>query len=430
MRVLGEHHKGEKHDNLRVAARGYAFPQAMVWEHLLAIVERHRSMIENADAFIAALGVDPKRCADQPSAAAAREQAIFWYQRKTPFEMAAHWETKVSLCPYTAEKKLNLPPHDQRCDFRRALPIRQWSMLEFAATRRVEVDAPMIMPAGAPKKRSNTRLGRKLLHALSASTIEALAKLAVEHQERLNAGAGKEIIASFKERAKALVQQDIQVVYGADARPAPGTKGKTVLWNGTFFDQLADLAAPTFANLSDRASLCAASAQRLYDIATADGASFDPEHARARLNAAGYYDWKREPRMDANPYPQVEFLMGRRIKNGKRRGEVASTVQGFLRRLLARLKKEGRITQDAPDYCIIEVIGDPPRNTDQKAEILEAQKKRRDDRDKRFAEHDLKDEGIASKRRRITLHAQQGGKCPYTGEDLGLDPLHADLEIE
>lgn len=430
MRVLREHHKGDKHDNLRIAARGYAFPQKIIWQHLLAIIEHHRSLITDPDGFIEALSIDPKLCTDKTSAEKARQRAIFWYQRKTPFEMEEHWASKVSLCPYTSEKKLNLLPADQRCDYRREISIRRWSMLEFASSRRVEVDAPDELPEGAPKKRSKTRLGRRLLHSLTASGIEALTKLAVEHQTNIDAGAGKEWTASVKDRAKAIVVEDIQSIYGAEAKPAPSTKGKTVLWNGTFFDQLNDLVAPSFANLSGRASLCSASAQRLYDIATADGTTFDAEEIRSRLNTAGYFDWKREPRVDANPFPQVEFLLGRRVKRGKRQGEIASSVQGFLRRLFARLLQEQRITQDAPDYCIIEVIGDPPRNLDQKAEILEAQKKRRDERIKRFEDHDLKNDGIASKRRRITLFAQQGGKCPYTGESLGEDPLSEALEIE
>ena len=430
MGVLREHHQGDKHDNLRAPGRGIAFPQSIVSEHLLSIIERHRFMIQEPDAFIAALCVDPKLCKDKASAAAAREQAIFWYQRKTPFEMAEHWESKVSLCPYTAEKKLNLAPHDQRCDFRSALPIRQWSMLEFAATRRVEVDAPdTVLTEAVSKSSKKPKLGRKLLHSLSSGAIEALVKLAVEHQTQISAGAAKEVLAAFKEQAKAAVLSDIHCAYTDAARPAPSTKGKTPLWNASFYDQLADLVAPSGANLAKRASLSAASAQRLYDIATSDGTSFEPEDIRTRLNACGYYDWKREPRLDANPFPQVEFLLGRRVKRGARRGEVASSVQGFLRRLFTRLVTEGRIERDTPDYCIIEVIGDPPRNLKQKAELLEKQQSRRDDRRKLFGDLGKTDEGIASRRRRLTLHAQQRGKCPYTGSDLG-DALSPALEIE
>lgn len=429
MRVLREHHKGDKHANLRSKARGYAFPQKMIWDHLVQIIQRHRHLIQEPDAFLEALGVDPKCCTNRDRAAQARDKAIFYYQRKTSFEMEQHWESKVAPCPYAGPKKLNLPLPHPACDLRSALPIRKWSMLDFAATRRVEVDAPEI-PKTAPQKKGKTRLGRRLLHPLSETAIEALCQLAERHQHLVNEGRVKEVSAAIKEEARTIVLKDVQRAFGSESKLAPATKGGTVLWNGTFLEQLADLAAPTHANLTARSSLSAPAAARLYEIATAGGSSFESDAVRSRLNDAGYYDWKREPRLDGNPFPQVEFLLGRRIKRGVCRGEVSSSVQGFLRRLFSKLKAEGVINQDVPDYCIVEVIGDPPRNTDQKAEILKQQKKRREDRDKLFEGHDLANDGIASKRRRITLHAQQGGRCPYTGEDLGPDPLSADLEIE
>ena len=430
MSVLREHHKGGKHDNLRAPARGFAFPQHIIWDHLVSIVTRHHSLIREPDAFLAALNINPKLAADKDSAARARSTAIFWYQRKTPFEMAEHWESKVARCPYAGGDKLNLSPPDQPCSLRSELAVRKWSMLEFAATRRVEVDAPECLPPDTPKAKRKKLPARRQLHPLSSSAVEALTKLAAQHHQALASGADRALLNQFKDRAKDIVTEDIRSAFGSEAKPAPMSKGKSPLWNATFFDQLGDLVAPSPSSLNGRASVCAAAAQRLHDIATNDSTCYQPELVRLRLNEAGYYDWKRQPRLDGNPFPQVELLLGRRIKNGPQKGCIASSVPGFLRRLFARLQKEGRVAQSMPDYCIIEVIGDPPRNQDQKKEILKEQKQRREDRSKRFEGHDLSDQGIASKRRRITLHAQQGGRCPYTGEELPQDPLSAELEIE
>ena len=79
---------------------------------------------------------------------------------------------------------------------------------------------------------------------------------------------------------------------------------------------------------------------------------------------------------------------------------------------------------------MLEVIGDAPRTSKQAQEIKTAQDERGQKRRERFAEHNLEDSGVASKRRRITLWHQQKGFCPYTGNELPKDPLDPSLELE
>jgi hypothetical protein len=186
---------------------------------------------------------------------------------------------------------------------------------------------------------------------------------------------------------------------------------------------------PTAANRKKRASLCAESAAKLLDIATVNGTDFAPERISDRLKALEFYDWRRDPGADFNPYPQVECLLGKRIKRGKQSGELSPTHQGLLRRIFRQFKSE-LDGAEAPDYCVVEVIGNPPRNTEQKREQQKEMIARRAERDKRFADYDLDDHGIASKRRRIQLHYQQHGRCPFTGETLPSNPLDPDLELE
>ena len=84
----------------------------------------------------------------------------------------------------------------------------------------------------------------------------------------------------------------------------------------------------------------------------------------------------------------------------------------------------------APDYCVIEVIGDAPRTTKQAREIKAAQDERGQARRELFAAHKLEDSGVASKRRRLSLWHQQKGVCPYTGLELPKNPLDPSLELE
>jgi CRISPR/Cas system Type II protein with McrA/HNH and RuvC-like nuclease domain len=136
-KVLAEHNKGG-HDNLRTRARGFNFPRRKIWEHLEAIIRRHAHLVEDVDGFIATLGLNPNEQPDAQSADNAKKRAIFFYNRKTRFDMERHWAKKVNTCPFAG--KLGGNP-DERCAENGDLNVRRWKMLEFAANRRfVEVD--------------------------------------------------------------------------------------------------------------------------------------------------------------------------------------------------------------------------------------------------------------------------------------------------
>ena len=414
-RVLAEHSKGG-HDNLRFRARGFNFPRQNVWQHLEAIIRhpRHAGLISDVEGFIAALGVNPNKQPSEKLASRARDRAIFFYNRKTRFDMERHWAKKVNVCPFA--RHLDLPDPDTRCDLKENLAIRRWSILQFAATNRVELD--IIEGKGKTKKKRN------VLHLLNPNTIKTLVAFVEKHHAALEKN--DKATEPKRDEANGLIATDIAAVHGDKVKPSPLSKSD---WNKSFYSHLWDLLLTTAANRKQRASLCKESAEKLFDIATANGTNFIAESVTARLRAIGFYDWRRDPGADFNPYPQVECLLGKRIKRGKQSGELSPTHQGLLRRVFQEYK-DRLGGAEAPDYCVVEVIGDPPRNTEQKREREQDMKDRRASRDKRFEEYDLDDHGIASKRRRIQLHYQQHGRCPFTGETLPANPLDPDLELE
>ena len=110
-RVLSEHVKGG-HDNLRTRARGYNFPRRKVWEHLETIIRKHAHMIDDVEGFLAVLGLNPNEAPDAKAAEKAKRRAIFFYNRKTRFDMERHWAKKVNTCPFAA--KLGSNP-EERC---------------------------------------------------------------------------------------------------------------------------------------------------------------------------------------------------------------------------------------------------------------------------------------------------------------------------
>ena len=412
-RVLATHAKGG-HDNLRSRARGFNFSRQNVWQHLELIIRRHAHFISDVEEFIATLGDNPNKKQNEKEANRTRDRAIFFYNRKTRFDMERHWARKVNICPFARRLDLNDP--ETRCDLKENVAVRRWSTLQFLAGNRVELD--IIDGKGKAKQKRN------VLHRLNPNAIKALVALVEKHHAALEKA--DKAAEPKRDDANDLIAADIAAVHGDKVKPSPLTKSD---WNRSFYPQLWDLLLPTAANRKQRASLCEESADKLFDIATENGTDFTPENVTTRLRAIGFYDWRRDPGADFNTYPQVECLLGRRIKRGRQSGELSPTHQGLLRRIFQEytVKLDGA---KAPDYCIVEVIGDPPRNSEQKRERESEMKARRSERDKRFEEYDLEDHGIASKRRRIQLHYQQQGRCPFTGEILPTNPLDPDLELE
>lgn len=412
-RVLSDHSKGG-HDNLRIRARGHNFPRHKIWEHLENIVRRHAHLIEDVDGFLAVLGLDPSDEKDAKKAEKSKRRAIFFYNRKTRGEMERHWAKKVNPCPFAA--KLGLDNPDERCAENGDVSIRRWKVLEFAATRRVEID--LTEGKGTAKKK------RSFLHRLSTDAIGKLLGIVQKHHEAVVAG--NRAAEPKWDESKSIVLEDISTALGEKAKPAPDTKSE---WNKSYFSQLKDLLVPTLSNRKKRASLSASSAERLFEIASFEDTNFAPDEITERLRKVGFYDWRRDASVDFNPYPQVEVLLGRRIKRGAKRGDLSETCQGLLRKIFAEHHEE--LDQaTAPDYCVIEVIGDPPRNALQRAEREQDMKERREERGKRFEKHNLVDSGVPSRRRRVSLWEQQKGNCPYTGKDLPADPLDPSLELE
>jgi hypothetical protein len=160
-RVLAEHSKGG-HDNLRFRARGFNFPRQNVWQHLETIIRhpRHAGLISDVEGFIAALGVNPNKQPSEKTASRARDRAIFFYNRKTRFDMERHWAKKVNVCPFA--RHLDLPDSDTRCDLKENLAVRRWSILQFAATNRVELD--IIEGKGKTKKKRNVLVSKWRCH--------------------------------------------------------------------------------------------------------------------------------------------------------------------------------------------------------------------------------------------------------------------------
>jgi len=421
--ILRLHSKGG-HDNLRPRARGVNFPRKQVWEHIEKIVRhpRHREFLPDPEAFLNELGINPNEAGGATArerlanAARARRKAIFFYNRKARPEMERHWAKKVNDCPYAHQLDPGLAGSKITCGEKGELPIRKWSALEFSATRRVEMET--IFGKGKEKRI------RRSLHSLSGRVVGKILETIERHDRALNSG-DKAAAPSWDE-VKAIIEDDLPTLADAKVKLATSKKGD---WNETFLAQLRNLTLPSLANRKQRASLSALAAERLFALATQDGGDIAPAQFAPRLKAIGFYDWRRAATVDFNPYRQVEVLLGRRIKRGKKRRQLAESCQGLLRRIFAE-HREALDGSAAPDYCVIEVIGDAPRTSRQALEIKSAQDERGQERRELFAAHKLEDSGVASKRRRITLWHQQKGVCPYTGNELPKDPLDPSLELE
>jgi hypothetical protein len=439
-RVLADHAKSDKHTNLRARARTWNFPRSAVEEHIRQILahERHAAYLPNRDGFLSALFLRPKSKEE-------KERAIFHYNRKTRAEMELHWKKKTRDCPYREPLGLNISGLDGKCAPLSDWPVRRWLILEFLATRRLIIEAPVVKEktSGTARKR-----GAGLPHRPSANAIAGLLERAqADHAVRIaNDKTGN---ALTRAEVRELLVADARNVMGIDkAKLASATKETDP--NYSYFSQLWDLVCPSAAGMRGTSSLCLASAEELFSIATglrqgAPAPDFHPEAIHRRLTECEYYLWKRRPRFEFGCFPQVEKLTGpyaaldKAYRTARKATPTASRISGLqCSGLLGRIFREcsDRLPEGctAPDYCVIEVVGDPPRNSEQKKEILKEQSKRRTDREAAFAEASKADSGVASRRRRIALHRQQGGICPFTGQELG-DPLGSGpggegLEIE
>ena len=383
----------EKKPNLRAAARGHNFPRTMVEQHLRSIISRHQDLLQNAEGFTQSLFLKPKTRAE-------KDAAIFHYNRKTRSEAELVWKRRINKCQFAPSLgfgSIRVSPNSDPA-------VGAWKAIEFLATRRVEV---------SPKE------GRAWLHIPAPETISKLVEIARSNRIAFKE---KKPLTPWKE-AKGILTADIIAQCGKGAKPTPD---KDSPWNESYFTQLQDIIKPTVANLRGNSSISTEVATRLFEIATLSGECFEPDSVKGRLNEAEFYNQRRTAvSTHMALYPQVEFLLGRRVH---KKGKFRQASTGRLQRLFSDLSEE-LDEIEAPDYCVVEVIRDAPRNQSQKAEYLKLQIERRKDREARFAERGTQDTGNTSSRRRVALHHQQGGLSPYTGKPLP-DPMDPSLEIE
>jgi hypothetical protein len=388
--VLEKYHL-EKKPNLRNAARRHNFPRTMVEQHLRAIISRHEDLLKDPAVFVQELFFKPKTKSE-------KDRAIFHYNRKTRAEAELVWKRRINKCPFAPDLGLGSIRVSANSD----PSVGAWKALEFLCMRRIEV---------TPKE------GRAWLHKPSPETISKLVEMARNNRTLFNE---KKKLTPWKE-AKALLTTDITASCGKGVKP---TKDSTM--NESYFTQLEDIIKPTLANLRGNASISKEVAGRLFEIATAGGTDFEPDTVKGRLNDAEFYNKRRSAfSTHVALYPQVEFLLGRRVH---KKGAFRQASTGRLQRLFKELSEE-LDGLEHPDFCVVEVIRDAPRNQSQKAEYLKIQNERRKEREARFAERGTQDKGNSSTRRRIALHHQQGGLSPYTGKLLP-DPMDPSLEIE
>lgn len=230
--------------------------------------------------------------------------------------------------------------------------------------------------------------------------------------------------------------------------------------NECYFKQLEDLLQPELSKLNARASLSAASAKKLYDIATV-GTDFSPEVVLERLKRKenfpsqlhDYFNFKRDPERATGIYPQVEFLLGRR-KVDKTTGRLTAkvTVEGKLRQILKLPEVRQRIAaalrnanlpanlpeEIIPDYAVVEVVRHAPKTEKEIAEIITENRENRAEKQRlitNYRRFGLSDKSSDGDIKRARCHSQQELKdeqsvCPLCLSKLPADPLDAKLELD
>ena len=359
-----EAHFREKKPNLRPPARKQNFPRELIREHLEEICRKNSHYFAQTNLEDALIEL---------------KKEILDYHRKEPGALA---EKKTKNCPYA--ERLGLTPC--KCALSDNLEIRRFKILQFLAER------TFIEKGGARMYAPSSLIQAAL------QKVEGDAKAVAAKQPRMDT---RSLRRDFEKEAQVVL-------------------ARKESHNEDYFDQLRDLLKPDMTVLKKRASLGAESAKRLYATATQDGANFDSMSIRANLE--NYYQLRRDTERGYGVYPQVEFLLGPRQSND------TQAVHGLLKRLMAEdTLKEQLEGKTHPDYVVVEVIGDIPRDKDEAREIQSDQKARRSFKDKLFEQ--LGDNANASARKRLLLFDQQNGICPYTGKELG-DVLSPRLQID
>lgn len=374
--------------------KGNNFPRAHVKEHLRTILERHKHLIEDYEAFCEALFLPcdtPKR----------KKKAIFHYNRKTPEETKRHYQKRVKRCPYCSWLGLD----EQPCGTRGDKDIRQWNVVDFASNRTFEWEKDKL-----PQ-------GRLLMPEAGVQALLEAIKSEAQHWEDAKKAWEKAVL--------------------------PYKLAKKSDWNKTQLEQLKELVIPG-RNASKRASISGKAARVLLDRVSADGTCYAPAAIEAAKKEMGLYERRKAIQVDTGIYPQVQLLIGTLRKSQKQRetrGEFA--VPGLLQRLFQSPElKEKLGGKTIPDYCVIECVRHAPATKEAKAEIEEKQHENRERRAKQ-AQRYGKNAPTHAEFLRMKLFEEQGGsaaneqkgepaspaRCPFTGEELGTDPFSRDLEL-
>jgi len=364
IRKVLEAHFREKKPNLRPPARKNNFPRELVREHLEEVCRKNCRFFVQTNL----------------ENALSELKEILDYHRKPPGALA---EKKTKVCPYA--ERLGLA-QGMKCALNDNLEVRKFKLLQFLA------------------ERTFVEKGGARLYA-SAAVVQAALQRVEED--------AKTVAAKQPRKDTRTLRRDFE-------KEAQIVLARKESHNEDYFDQLRDLLKPNITVLKKRASLGAESARHLYATATQNGANFDPTSVRANLE--NYYQLRRDNERGYGIYPQVEFLLGPRQSND------TQAVHGLLKRLFANaVLKEHLDGKAHPDYVVVEVIGDIPRDKDEAREIQKDQKARRSFKDKLFEQLEGKSSGSA--RKRLLLFDQQNGLCPYTGKELG-DALNSSLQID
>lgn len=449
--MLREHCKEKGHPNLRTHARRHNFPRELMKEHAFQIMEKHRHFFGEGQFEKAVRRLLGKRDDKGQWLLTEREGkgktmtnpgAIMDHHRRTRAEAMELWERKVGKCPYAEHlhaKGFLIDPHCKR-DKRRLLSIRQFMLLQFLAERTFVA----------------SNFARHY-------TCDERVKWCLEF-------IAQDDVAMTGRTPRPKLGRDFQKEWAQQH----GIKlaGAKVSHNGDFFDQLKDLLCPQSGFLEGRASLSEKSAALLVEVGTDKGRDFTPESMLQRWRDLGYYQWRVNNVATWGFYPQVEFLLGSihqydaasalsndtrtsdacrktepKDKRGCARADGKPQEHGILRRLFAdqlvaadgqpvRVREQMNRADGLPDYVIVEVIGDMPRNTEQAKEIHKANKDRRLAKQEIFDLYHIDHSAPDGMKEKALLFHQQvnaGGNlvCPYTGEVFkDLTPQSRELEVE
>lgn len=367
-------------------ARGFNYPRSHVESHLRAILERHKHLIKDYDGFVERLFLP---CDSK----AHKSEAIFHYNRKTPDEANAHFETKVKKCPYA--EFIDVP--QTRCAQADNSDVRRWNLIDFLSNRTFEFSAKNKLPLG--------------YYHLAPAVIQELADAIAQGRKDV----GKKEITAWQKQ------------YDAERVFTPKSK-----WNDGQFEQLLDIVKPTAAAGRKRASISAESAAAMFNTATQDGTCFDPAQIEAWKKESGLYSHRAKINAEIGDYPQVRELLG--VYSEKKHQIV---TEGLLQKLFHSPELKDKLSgKTVPDYCVIECVRNAAINKDDAARIKKEQDDNRKRKEKQKETYSRANATHADYVR-MRLFEEQGGDvknsvsaiCPFTGASLGCDPFAAELEL-